>query len=158
MFGLGIFLGNHGSLLTNKFYFSVEDDLAEHSIRTFFTAFGAIRSIVCVHQSRCAFVNFQTRAGAEAAAESCRGRAVIAGCPLKIMWGKPRPLGNVDKAHAASIGRQKHSAGGGPSPRTQEGNATDEGTGPSDSGNNDLLPLPPPGSADAISYTSQTPL
>ena len=62
--------------ITSLFLTGVEDDLAEHSIRTFFSAFGQIRSIVCVHRSRAAFVNFATRAGAEAAAESCQGRAV----------------------------------------------------------------------------------
>lgn len=62
--------------ITSLFLTGVEDDLAEHSIRTFFSAFGQIRSIVCVHRSRAAFVNFATRAGAEAAAESCQGKAV----------------------------------------------------------------------------------
>lgn len=83
----------------------MEDDLAEHHIRTFFSAFGQIKSIVCVHRSRCAFVNFGSRTGAEAAAESCQGKAVIGGCPLRIQWGKPRPLGNIDRSQAASIGR-----------------------------------------------------
>lgn len=62
--------------ITSLFLTGVEDDLAEHSIRTFFSAFGQIRSIVCVHRSRAAFVNFATRGGAEAAAESCQGKAV----------------------------------------------------------------------------------
>jgi len=62
--------------ITSLFLTGVEDDLAEHSIRTFFSAFGQIRSIVCVHRSRAAFVNFATRAGAEAASESCQGKAV----------------------------------------------------------------------------------
>lgn len=83
----------------------VEDDLAEHHIRTFFSAFGPIKSIVCVHRSRCAFVNFQTRSGAEAAAVSCQGKAIISGCPLRIQWGRTRPLGNIDRSEAAAIGR-----------------------------------------------------
>ncbi|KAF8427817.1 hypothetical protein EV426DRAFT_544608 [Tirmania nivea] len=92
--------------ITSLFLTGVEDDLAEHNIRTFFSAFGQIRSIVCVHRSRAAFVNFATRAGAEAAAESCQGKAVIAGCPLRIQWGRPRPLGNLDRAQASRIGRE----------------------------------------------------
>lgn len=86
----------------------MEDDLAEHQIRTFFSAFGAIRSIVCVHRSRCAFVNFTTRAGAEAAAESCQGKALIAGCPLRIQWGKPRPLGNIDRSQPSPVVRAQN--------------------------------------------------
>ncbi|KAK6357823.1 Pre-mRNA-splicing factor slt11 [Orbilia blumenaviensis] len=89
--------------ITSLFLLGVEDDLAEHAVRTFFSAFGQIRSIVCVHHSRCAFVNFQTRAGAEAAAESCQGKAIIAGCPLRIMWGKPRPLGSIDRAQISAM-------------------------------------------------------
>lgn len=114
--------------ITSLFLTGVEDDLAEHSIRTFFSAFGQIRSIVCVHRSRAAFVNFASRAGAEAAAESCQGRAVgmfpnaqifiilnhglltmrvlVAGCPLRIQWGRPRPLGNIDRTQAAQIGKE----------------------------------------------------
>lgn len=83
----------------------VEDDLAEHHIRTFFSAFGPIKSIVCVHRSRCAFVNFQTRSGSEAAAVSCQGKTIISGCPLRIQWGRTRPLGNIDRSQAAAIGR-----------------------------------------------------
>ncbi|TGZ85293.1 hypothetical protein EX30DRAFT_314303 [Ascodesmis nigricans] len=89
--------------ITSLFLTGVEDDLAEHQIRTFFSGFGAIRSIVCVHRSRCAFVNFATRAGAEAAAESCQGKALIAGCPLRIQWGKPRPLGNIDRSQPPPV-------------------------------------------------------
>ncbi|CCX33210.1 hypothetical protein FPQ18DRAFT_310287 [Pyronema domesticum] len=88
--------------IMSLFLTGVEDDLAEHQIRTFFSAFGAIKSIVCVHRSHCAFVNFASRAGAEAAAESCQGKAVIAGCPLKIQWGKPRPLGNIDRSQGGN--------------------------------------------------------
>ncbi|KAI5778906.1 hypothetical protein EDC01DRAFT_712096 [Geopyxis carbonaria] len=93
--------------ITSLFLTGVEDDLAEHHIRTFFSAFGQIKSIVCVHRSRCAFVNFASRAGAEAAAESCQGKAVIGGCPLRIQWGKPRPLGNVDRSHAQAMAQKK---------------------------------------------------
>jgi len=52
----------------------IEDDLAEHHIRTFFSAFGNIKSTVCVYRSRCAFINFASHTGAEAAASRVRGR------------------------------------------------------------------------------------
>lgn len=88
------------------FISGVEDDLPEHAIRTFFTPFGDIRSLICSHRSHCAFVNYATRAGAEAAAAHCQGRAVISGCPLKVQWGKPRPLDNMDKDERIAIARQ----------------------------------------------------
>ncbi|KPI43929.1 Pre-mRNA-splicing factor slt11 [Cyphellophora attinorum] len=69
--------------ITSLFVTGVEDDLPEHAIRTFFTPFGQIRSIVCSHRSHCAFINYATREAAEAAAGSCMGKAVIQGCPLR---------------------------------------------------------------------------
>ena len=128
---------------------SVEDDLAEHSIRTFFSAFGAIRSIVCVHHSHCAFVNFQTRAGAEAAAESCQGKAVIAGCPLRIQWGRPRPLGGGDRPNVPNAGRIVA--------RNEDAAELDaaEKQGP---GIMSIAPMLPPGSDSSIVYPSQKPI
>ncbi|BFZ61225.1 Pre-mRNA-splicing factor slt11 [Saitoella coloradoensis] len=81
--------------IASLFLTGVEDDLPEHAIRTFFSAFGPVKSVVCVHRARSAFVNFATRAGAEAAAETTRGQAVIKGCPLKVTWGRRTngPLG-----------------------------------------------------------------
>ncbi|KAI9782777.1 MAG: Pre-mRNA-splicing factor slt11 [Candelina submexicana] len=83
--------------ITSLFVTGVEDDLPEHALRTFFTPFGTIRSIVCSHRSHCAFINYATRQGAETAAEQCQGKAVIAGCPLRVQWGKPRPLDNMER-------------------------------------------------------------
>lgn len=83
--------------ITSLFVTGVEDDLPEHAIRTFFTPFGQIRSLVCSHRSHCAFINYATREGAEAAAEHCQGRAVVKGCPLRVKWGKPKPLDSTDR-------------------------------------------------------------
>lgn len=92
--------------ILSLFITGVEDDLPEHAIRTFFTPFGVLRSLICSHRSHCAFVNYATRAGAEAAAAHCQGRAVISGCPLKVQWGKPRPLDNMEKDERIAIARQ----------------------------------------------------
>ncbi|KIW08299.1 uncharacterized protein PV09_01217 [Verruconis gallopava] len=83
--------------ITSLFVTGVEDDLPEHEIRTFFTKFGTLRSLVCSHRAHSAFVNFATRQGAEAAAEACQGRAVVKGVPLRVQWGKPKPLDTLDR-------------------------------------------------------------
>ena len=92
--------------ITSLFVTGVEDDLPEHAIRTFFTPFGQIRSIVCSHRSHCAFINYATREGAEAAASQCQGKAVIQGCPLRIKWGKPKPLDNTDRDQRMAWARE----------------------------------------------------
>ncbi|RPA90312.1 hypothetical protein L873DRAFT_1782959 [Choiromyces venosus 120613-1] len=109
--------------ITSLFLTGVEDDLAEHHLRTFFAPYGAIKSIVCVHRSRCAFINFTARSAAESAASACQGKAVIAGCPLRVQWGRTRPLGNMDRGQSAAVvgssaaqqqtAREEEEAGGG---------------------------------------------
>lgn len=92
--------------ITSLFVTGVEDDLPEHALRTFFTPFGVLRSVICSHRSHCAFINYATREGAEAATAHCQGKAVISGCPLRVQWGKPRPLDNMDKDERMAIARQ----------------------------------------------------
>ena len=82
--------------VTSLFVTGVEDDLPEHAIRSFFAPFGPLRSLVCSHRSHCAFINYATRAGAEEAAEHCQGKAVVQGCPLRVQWGRPKPLDHLD--------------------------------------------------------------
>ncbi|EHK42704.1 hypothetical protein TRIATDRAFT_293921 [Trichoderma atroviride IMI 206040] len=79
------------------FVTGVEDDLPEYKLRDFFKAHGKIKSLVCSHMSHCAFINYETREGAEKAAAACQGRAVIAGCPLRIRWGQPKAIGTMDR-------------------------------------------------------------
>lgn len=83
--------------ITSLFVTGVEDDLPEHDIRTHFQSFGGLRSLVCSHRSHCAFVNYLTREGAENAAASCQGKAIVKGVPLRVQWGKPKPLDNMDR-------------------------------------------------------------
>lgn len=92
--------------ITSLFVTGVEDDLPEHAIRTFFTPFGQIRSLVCSHRSHCAFINYATREGAEAAAAHCQGKAIIQGCPLRVKWGKPKPLDNTDREQRMAWARE----------------------------------------------------
>ncbi|KAK4547584.1 Pre-mRNA-splicing factor slt11 [Oleoguttula mirabilis] len=95
--------------ITSLFITGVEDDLPEHELRAHFAQHGALRSLVCSHRSHCAFVNYMDRAGAEAAAAACQGRAVIKGVPLRVQWGRPKPLDNMDREQRmenAKAGRQ----------------------------------------------------
>ena len=96
--------------ITSLFITGVEDDLPEFKIRDFFSTYGKLRSLVCSHMSHCAFVNYSERSGAEAAAAALQGRAVIAGCPLRVQWGRPRPIGTMDKDERMATGREGRSA------------------------------------------------
>jgi pre-mRNA-splicing factor RBM22/SLT11 len=142
--------------ITSLFVTGVEDDLPEYKIREFFTPYGKLRSLVCSHMSHCAFINFATREGAEAAAEALKGRAVIAGCPLRVQWGKPKPIGTMDKDERVATGREGRAAfaGAGPS-RAIEGRT---GGGrlqapPADDLANLTAVAPPPGQSD-VQYAS----
>ncbi|KEF52579.1 pre-mRNA-splicing factor slt11 [Exophiala aquamarina CBS 119918] len=144
--------------ITSLFVTGVEDDLPEHALRTFFTPFGQIRSLVCSHRAHCAFVNYATREGAEAAAAQCQGKAVVQGCPLRIRWGKPKPLDNTDREQRlewAREGRQtaaaiKNAQGGRAS--IQSGGAGQiEGAGEEES--SDVVVAPPPGQGE-VTYAS----
>ncbi|KAJ2955762.1 hypothetical protein NQZ79_g8285 [Umbelopsis isabellina] len=60
----------------------------------FFYAFGEIKSVVVVYKSRCAFINYATRVGAENAAErTSETGCIIKGHTLRVAWGRPRPQG-----------------------------------------------------------------
>lgn len=142
--------------VTSLFVTGVEDDLPEHALRTHFQQFGALRSVVCSHRSHCAFMNYMTREGAEAAAAACQGKAVVKGVPLRVQWGKPKPLDNMDRGV-----RMAHAKAGRESAATDKRRAVREGKsqaqieGPS--GNSDFDSLaavaPPPGSGD-VQYAS----
>ena len=83
--------------ITSLFVTGVEDDLPEHAIRTYFTQYGTLRSLVCSHRSHCAFVNYMSRESAEQAAAACEGKAIVQGVPLRVQWGKPKPLDSLDR-------------------------------------------------------------
>lgn len=100
--------------ISSLFLLGVDDDLPEYKIKAHFAQFGPLKSVVCSHRARCAFVNFKTRAAAELAAESCRGgELVIEVHPLKVQWSKPRPIGTVEaetqNQRMAALALQSHS-------------------------------------------------
>ncbi|RMZ80968.1 hypothetical protein DV738_g2342, partial [Chaetothyriales sp. CBS 135597] len=141
--------------VTSLFVTGVEDDLPEHAIRTFFTPFGQIRSVVCSHRSHCAFINYATREGAEAAAASCQGKAVIQGCPLRVRWGKPKPLDGADRDQRmewAREGRQTAAATGAGQKAITAGTETQTELAEKEDSQNYVV-APPPG-ADSVQYAS----
>jgi pre-mRNA-splicing factor RBM22/SLT11 len=92
--------------ITSLFVTGVEDDLPEYMIRKHFAAFGTLRSVICSHRAHSAFVNYASRDAAESAAEACQGRAVIAGVPLRVRWGKPKPLDSMEEDERMMLARQ----------------------------------------------------
>lgn len=89
--------------IMSLFLTGVEDDLPEFKIRDFFKGHGKIKSLVCSHMSHCAFVNFETREGAESAALTCQGKAIIAGCPLRVRWKMPAAVGNMNREQRSQM-------------------------------------------------------
>jgi RNA recognition motif. (a.k.a. RRM, RBD, or RNP domain) len=87
--------------ITSLFITGVEDDLPEYAIKEFFAPYGQIRSVVCVHKARSAFVDFSTREGAEKACGN--GDVVIKSNPLRVQWSKPRALGSIAEEQARDI-------------------------------------------------------
>jgi pre-mRNA-splicing factor RBM22/SLT11 len=83
--------------ITSLFVTGVEDDLPEHEIRGHFSQYGTLRSVVCSHRSHCAFLNYIDRNSAEKAMKTSQGRAVVKGVPLRVQWGKPKPLDSMDR-------------------------------------------------------------
>ncbi|RKF63527.1 Pre-mRNA-splicing factor slt11 [Erysiphe neolycopersici] len=141
--------------ITSLFITGIEDDLPEHTIRAFFAPLGSIRSLVCSHLSHCAFINFQTRKDAEAAAKHCQGRAVISGVPLRVRWGKPKPIGMMEKHERIAIAGEGRAAF--TSPVTISNEATGYGNNSTGFAREDLANIeviaPPPGSEN-VQYAS----
>lgn len=146
--------------IMSLFVTGIEDDLPEHKIRDFFKAHGKIKSLVCSHMSHCAFINYETREGAERASEACQGKAVIAGCPLRVRWSQPKAVGNMNREERSEMLRDGRSAFP-QARRTQGGQKAVEGGNASGAGasgtqQNDLANLAvaaPPGASD-VNYAS----
>lgn len=141
--------------ITSLFVTGVEDDLPEHAVRTFFAPFGTLRSVICSHRAHCAFINYASREGAEAAAEHCQGKAVIQGCPLRVQWGRPRPLDSMEKEERMTLARQGRDTA---KATTTGKSSTNMAAGliagsPSQEDPNDIIPAAPPGQDD-VQYAS----
>lgn len=141
--------------IVSLFVTGVEDDLPEHAIRTFFTQFGQVRSLVCSHRSHCAFINFATREAAEAAAAQCQGKAIIQGCPLRVRWGKPKPLDSTDREQRLEWAKEGRQTAAGSQQKAIAGTGQ-KGlleAAPEEESNNFVVAAPP-GAADQPNYAS----
>jgi pre-mRNA-splicing factor RBM22/SLT11 len=145
--------------IMSLFVTGIEDDLPEYKIRDFFKVFGKIKSLVVSHMTHCAFVNYETRDGAERAAAECKGRAVIAGCPLRVRWSVPKAIGTMDKEERTEMLRDGRSAfpqANRRGPQKAIAGAGAQGGGSAAAQGNDLSGLAvaaPPG-ADDVQYAS----
>ncbi|OIW30460.1 Pre-mRNA-splicing factor slt-11 [Coniochaeta ligniaria NRRL 30616] len=143
--------------IMSLFVTGIEDDLPEFKIRDFFKPFGKIKSLVVSHMSHCAFVNYESREAAERAAEECKGRAVIAGCPLRIRWGQPKAIGTMNKEERLEMIRDGRSAFARPKSTAGGQKAIEGGGGQARSQEKDDLAdiaiAPPPGAAE-VQYES----
>jgi pre-mRNA-splicing factor RBM22/SLT11 len=147
--------------IMSLFVTGIEDDLPEYKIRDFFKAFGKIKSLVVSHMTHCAFVNYETREGAEKAAAECKGRAVIAGCPLRVRWSVPKAIGTMNKEERAEMLRDGRSAfpqaanRRGPQQAIEDGGAAQGGNSAAAQGDEltGLTVAAPPGAAD-VQYAS----
>jgi pre-mRNA-splicing factor RBM22/SLT11 len=140
--------------ITSLFVTGVEDDMKEDDIRAHFAQHGTLRSLVCSHRSHCAFVNYTTRADAEKAADACQGKALVKGVPLRVQWGKPKPLDSMDRDQRMKHARSARNLAG-------AGRPNDEGSqraleGPS-GGQMSVAEMPkPPGQDDDVEYAAMT--
>lgn len=144
--------------IMSLFVTGIEDDLPEYKIRDFFKSFGKIKSLVVSHMTHCAFVNYESREGAEQAAAECKGRAVIAGCPLRIRWSVPKAIGNMNREERGQMLRDGRSAfpeaKRKANPKAIEGGSGQEqGSSAHGQDQGGLLVAPPPGQDD-VQYAS----
>ncbi|KAJ3049251.1 RNA binding motif protein 22 [Rhizophlyctis rosea] len=140
--------------ITSLFITGVEADITEQDLRNHFYPFGEIKSVVVVHKSKCAFINFATRSAAEQAVEKAYNNCNIKGHVLRVQWGKPRPQGPKGDSQTEGGGGSSSSSGGaGPS-------GSGSGSSSGQMSLDDLLKmpamLPPPGAVPSV-YPSMDP-
>jgi len=84
------------SEITTLWLGGVTSVITEEDIRDVFYGFGEICSIKVVPKSNCAFVTYTTREGAEKATEKLGNRPSVKGLVLKMSWGKPHVLEDLE--------------------------------------------------------------
>ncbi|ORX67070.1 Pre-mRNA-splicing factor RBM22 [Linderina pennispora] len=79
--------------IASLFLVGLTAETSADDIKGYFYAYGEVKSVNVVPAKGCAFVNFKTRAGAEAAAQAVIGGCVIGGKSIRVAWGRARPKG-----------------------------------------------------------------
>ncbi|KAI9321498.1 hypothetical protein BX666DRAFT_1850720 [Dichotomocladium elegans] len=92
--------------VTSLFVTGVEETITDMDLREYFSQYGQLKSVVVVHKSKCAFINFATREAAEIAAQRIADAGLsLKGQVLRATWGKARPQGpNSDKKQKGNDG------------------------------------------------------
>ncbi|KAJ2781320.1 Pre-mRNA-splicing factor slt11 [Coemansia javaensis] len=121
--------------VTSLFVRDVDPSLTQADLTAHFAAFGDLKSVALVPKNSCAFVNYKTRAAAEAAAQAARGGCVVGGHALRVGWGRARPKGPQELRGPSGDAHASDRAQGSGGPR---------------------IPAPP-GAADGGMYPSQDP-
>ncbi|KAL1917158.1 uncharacterized protein VTP21DRAFT_4814 [Calcarisporiella thermophila] len=123
--------------VTSLFITGVDESVKDTDLKEHFSTFGDLKSVVVSHKSKCAFINFLTRAAAEKAAEKSFNNLEINGKVLRVTWARPRPQGPRSELKQAAAGQSTTSAA--PMDYTT------------------LQPPPPPGQDAGVKYASQDP-
>ncbi|XP_037084369.1 LOW QUALITY PROTEIN: pre-mRNA-splicing factor RBM22-like [Pollicipes pollicipes] len=71
--------------------------ITERELKDHFYQYGEIRCITVVHKNQCAFVQYISRASAEAAAEGTFNKLIIRGRRLNIKWGRSQGRQGVEE-------------------------------------------------------------
>lgn len=137
--------------VASLFVTGVEDDLPEHEIRTHFAQYGQLRSVVCSHRAHCAYINYVKRQDAESAADALKGKVVIKGCPMKVVWGRPKQLDTLDQNVRMMYAKEGRKMAG-PKDRVDAAQGAIE-AGPAGVSNAAAI-APPPGADDEVNYAS----
>jgi pre-mRNA-splicing factor RBM22/SLT11 len=90
--------------VTTLYVGNLGDVVTENDIRNHFYQYGEIRSISLAGRQQCAFVQFTTRAAAEAAADKTFNKLIINGRRLNVKWGKSQ--GNQNQSETELVNEQ----------------------------------------------------
>ena len=85
--------------ITSIFLTGIESDIAEQDIKNYFYSYGEIKSVVVLHKSKCAFVNYATRAAAQLAIDRTFNNCNIKSHVLRVQWGRPKTQGMYLSEH-----------------------------------------------------------
>ncbi|KAJ3355979.1 Cytosolic Fe-S cluster assembly factor nubp1 [Entophlyctis luteolus] len=89
--------------ITSLYITGVESDITEEDLREHFFPHGVIKSVVLVHKTKTAFINYLHRSSAEAAAASLFNNLNVKGHALRVQWGKSRQTRPVAGSGAAAV-------------------------------------------------------